>query len=70
MAVGAAIGTVGNRRRNKAAQQQAAQVEEQAAGATPATQEQIGKFKNAFSVALKPMTTWLNSDGLDINERI
>ena len=52
-AVGAAVGAVANRRRNKSAQQQATQVEQQAAVAEQATEEEIGKFKNAFGACLE-----------------
>ena len=52
-AVGAAIGGVANRRRNKRAQQQAAQVEQQATSAQQATEEQIGKFMNGFTACLE-----------------
>lgn len=52
-AVGAAIGAVGNRRRNRRAQEQEAAVEQQATGATQATQQQIEGFKKSFSACLE-----------------
>ena len=52
-AVGAAIGGVANRRRNKKAQEQAAQVEQQAASGQQATAAQIDQFMNGFTACLE-----------------
>ena len=52
-AIGAAVGIVAQRRRNRAAQHQAAQVEEQAAATEQATEAEIEQFMNGFTACLE-----------------
>lgn len=52
-AIGAAVGIVAQRRRNRAAQQQAAAVEEQAEATEQATEAEIEKFMNGFTACLE-----------------
>ena len=52
-AIGAAVGIVAQRLRNRAAQQQAAAVEEQAAETEQATEAEIEKFMNGFTACLE-----------------
>jgi hypothetical protein len=52
-AIGAAVGIVANRRHNRRAQQQAAEVEQQAATTQQATDAEIEKFMNGFTACLE-----------------
>ena len=52
-AIGAAVGIVAQRRRNRAAQSQAAEVEQQAAATEQATEAEVDKFMNGFTACLE-----------------